>query len=295
MRGLYSVVVPTFNRGKVISRCINSVLNQTYRNIELIIIDDGSKDNTMEIVEEFSDSRVRYIYQENAGAQVARNHGLCEAKGEYISFLDSDDEWLPQIVERFVEEFEKDSEVDCVYCQSGLIRDGALVYAHRDRLQGKEIYKETLEQGYITSPTFMAIRLEKMRAIGEWDVSLKASQDDDICFRIAKAGYKIKLIDEILAIYHDDGDNKIMSDQKRLADAWYVLWSKYEADTIRLCGRRVMAKHFGLCYSRYALCNDSDGMKKSILKVRKYDFLYATKVILKNKIKELFVFKGVFR
>ncbi|MCI6850792.1 MAG: glycosyltransferase family 2 protein [Clostridiales bacterium] len=90
---MISVVLPTYNRGRCIARAINSVLNQTYSDIELIVVDDGSTDNTKEIVESYTDARVRYIYQENAGACAARNRGIDEAIGEYIAFQDSDDEW----------------------------------------------------------------------------------------------------------------------------------------------------------------------------------------------------------
>ena len=90
---LISVVLPTYNRARCLSRSINSVLNQTFSNLELIIVDDGSTDNTRELVESFSDPRIRYIYQENAGACAARNHGINEALGTYIAFQDSDDEW----------------------------------------------------------------------------------------------------------------------------------------------------------------------------------------------------------
>ena len=90
---MISVVLPTYNRGRWIARAINSVLSQTYSYIELIVVDDGSMDDTKEIVESYNDTRVRYIYQENAGACAARNRGIDEARGEYIAFQDSDDEW----------------------------------------------------------------------------------------------------------------------------------------------------------------------------------------------------------
>jgi glycosyltransferase involved in cell wall biosynthesis len=93
---LFSIVIPTYNRAHLISRAIDSVVNQTYKNWELIIVDDGSTDNTKELVENYTrkDNRIRYVYQENAERSAARNKGVENAKGEYVCFLDSDDYYL---------------------------------------------------------------------------------------------------------------------------------------------------------------------------------------------------------
>ena len=99
MNELINVVIPTYNRENKIKKCIESVLNQTYQNIELIIVDDGSIDNTASVIEDIHDSRIKYVYQPNAGACVARNSGIKMAKGNYIALQDSDDEWLPEKLE----------------------------------------------------------------------------------------------------------------------------------------------------------------------------------------------------
>lgn len=91
----FSIILPTYNRAAFIAQAIDSVLNQTYSDFELIIIDDGSKDNTKEVVASFNDERVSYYFQENQERSVARNNGIQKAKGQYICFLDSDDYYLP--------------------------------------------------------------------------------------------------------------------------------------------------------------------------------------------------------
>lgn len=88
---LFSVIIPAYNRADIIKDTVTSVLNQTYTNLEVIVVDDGSTDNTREVVEGIEDSRVVYIYQENAERSAARNNGVSHAKGEYVCFLDSDD------------------------------------------------------------------------------------------------------------------------------------------------------------------------------------------------------------
>lgn len=100
MKDLVSVVLPTYNRERTLHRAINSVLQQTYHEIELIVVDDGSTDQTRSVVQAYKDERIRYIYQPNQGACVARNRGVSEARGLYIAFQDSDDEWMEDKLER---------------------------------------------------------------------------------------------------------------------------------------------------------------------------------------------------
>ena len=98
-----SVIIPTYNRAHLIGRAIRSVLDQTYQDWELIVVDDASTDDIPGIVKGFTDGRVKYIrHDENKGAAAARNTGIQAARGAYIAFLDSDDEWLPEKLERQV-------------------------------------------------------------------------------------------------------------------------------------------------------------------------------------------------
>ncbi len=89
-----SIIIPTYNRAHLVKRAIYSVLNQTFKNFELIVVDDGSQDNTKEVLESIDDLRVKIIFQENRGVSAARNKGIYESSGDIIALLDSDDEWL---------------------------------------------------------------------------------------------------------------------------------------------------------------------------------------------------------
>ena len=113
---MISVIIPTFNREKTILRAIDSVLSQTYKDIELIIVDDGSTDNTKDIVESIDDIRIKYIFQKNSGAAEARNTGIKNAQGKYIAFQDSDDYWYPDKLEKQLAYLE-DNEADIVFCK----------------------------------------------------------------------------------------------------------------------------------------------------------------------------------
>jgi glycosyltransferase involved in cell wall biosynthesis len=111
-----SVVIPLYNKAEHIQRSVDSVLAQTYRDFELLVVDDGSVDGSGDIVREYADSRIRVIVQANAGPGAARNRGLREARGEYIAFLDADDEWLPTYLEEQLRFFEKYGDEVSVVC-----------------------------------------------------------------------------------------------------------------------------------------------------------------------------------
>lgn len=97
---MISIVLPSFNRAHILPKAVESILRQTYKDFELIIVDDGSSDNTCEVVKGFNDDRIVYVHQENAGACVARNNGIDHARGEYIAFQDSDDVWHEDKLEK---------------------------------------------------------------------------------------------------------------------------------------------------------------------------------------------------
>ena len=109
MNELVSVIIPAYNAEKFLSQCVESIINQTYRNIEIIIVNDGSRDNTAEIAKECAkkDSRVKLINKENGGVTSARLKGVQEASGEWIGFVDSDDEIEPEMYERLLHNAEK--------------------------------------------------------------------------------------------------------------------------------------------------------------------------------------------
>jgi glycosyltransferase involved in cell wall biosynthesis len=99
-----SVIIPTYNRAGLLKRAIQSVLNQIYQDFEIIIVDDASTDNTENVIESFKEHRIRYIkHESNKGAAVARNTGIKFANENYIAFQDSDDEWLPEKLEKQME------------------------------------------------------------------------------------------------------------------------------------------------------------------------------------------------
>ena len=118
--GLVSIITPCYNGGKYISQTIESVIAQTYTNWEMIIVDDGSEDNSAEIIKSFNVPQVKYVYQNNAGSAAARNNGIRRANGQYIALLDSDDIWLPNFLECQIN-YMKEKKAICVACSYGYI------------------------------------------------------------------------------------------------------------------------------------------------------------------------------
>jgi len=114
-----SVVVPLFNKAPYAARCIESILKQDFPDFELIVVNDGSTDGSERIVANFSDPRVRLVNQANAGPGAARNRGMAEAEGEYIAFLDADDEWLPGYLQHSVRKLDDNPSAACTTCGYG--------------------------------------------------------------------------------------------------------------------------------------------------------------------------------
>lgn len=128
-----SVVIPLYNTENYIQECLRSVLCQRFKDFEVLVVDDGSTDQSARLVREFSDTRVRYIFQENRGLPGARNTGIRHARGEYIAFLDADDRWHPDKLEKHVRHLDGDSEVGVSYSSSVFISaDSELIGVYQD-------------------------------------------------------------------------------------------------------------------------------------------------------------------
>jgi glycosyltransferase involved in cell wall biosynthesis len=272
---IFSVIIPTFNREKTINRAVQSVLCQKFIDFELIIIDDGSKDNTERVVKSIIDDRIIfYKHHTNKGQNAALNTGLTLARGKYISFLDSDDEWLNNILEKQLEKFLSDSEISCVYSYAGYKLNGQIEISKKFNLEGY-ILKEALSQGYISHMITLSVKRECFDKVGSFDTNFIVCQDDDICLRLAKE-YKFGLIKEVLAIINDDSGNQTISNKKNYAEGWFNLFIKFEDDIKQFCGNRIACKHFTKSGFLFILANENLKARKSLCKAIRYSFNYYT-------------------
>ena len=191
-----SVVIPTYNRKHTLTRAIESILSQTIKPLEIIIVDDGSNDGTREWIKE-KYPFIKYLNQNNSGVSASRNRGIFSANGNWIAFLDSDDEWTPEKLERQLSILSSDKEA--VFCHTNeiWIRNGTRVNQMRKHEKyGGYIFEKCLDMCRI-SPSSSIIKKEVFDHIGYFDESLIVCEDYDLWLRIA-AHYKILFLDQPL-------------------------------------------------------------------------------------------------
>jgi len=200
-----SVVLPTYNRGWIIGQAIDSVLDQDYKNLELVVVDDGSIDDTPQLLSAFGD-RLRIIRQENQGVSAARNAGIRAATGELIALLDSDDTWLPGKVTAQVAFFMANPAALICQTEEIWIRNGVRVNpGKRHRKEAGMIFERSLAL-CLVSPSAVMMRKSLLDEVGLFDESLPACEDYDLWLRIAWK-HPIHLIDQPLIVKrggHDD-------------------------------------------------------------------------------------------
>lgn len=186
---MISVIVPTYNYGRYIGRTLSSVLAQTYKNFEVIVVDDGSVDNTKEVMQSLNDSRLRYFYQENQGACVARNRGIREAQGDYFLFEDADDILEPAHLEEYWKVALKNAGAN-VYGPAVQVRfeDGEFrVISEKGKCPGDDLLEDWLGHWSIV-PNCILWPRKNVETVGGWDESLHSNQDGDIACRALIAG-----------------------------------------------------------------------------------------------------------
>lgn len=199
---LVSVILPTYNRKHTIKKALDSVLQQTYSNLEVIIIDDGSTDNTSDLIASYTDTRIHYIYSpQNNGVSVARNTGISQANGEYIAFQDSDDIWHPQKISKQINAFKKDPKTQFCYhkIQYDISYDECLILPNDDiPIENKNgmIFPQMLYSNLVPCPSLM-VKSSFIQNIGLFDPSYPALEDYDYALRLSKNG-SAKFIDEVL-------------------------------------------------------------------------------------------------
>ena len=194
---LVSVIMPTFNRKKTILRAINSVLNQTYTNYEIIIIDDGSNDGTVEVINALKNDKIRlYVQSHNQGANVARNIGIKNAKGEYIAFLDSDDEWFENKLEKQIKYLIDDKSLLVCFCSYQLFETNNTTIIPNITDKNADIGIILKKYNLIGTPTLI-MHKSVFEKVGLFNETLGRLQDYEFAIRIVQE-YKIGFIPEVL-------------------------------------------------------------------------------------------------
>lgn len=250
-----SVLIPAYNAERFIERTIKSALNQTFSELEIIVLDDGSKDDTGRIVKAMQekDPRIKYFYQENQGLSQARNRLVELSGGEFLAFLDHDDEWLPQKTEKQLQVFGKDKTMGLVFSDFYRARDGKNIgtsFKERKPSRGYVFFKYLFSDNFVPLITAMVpknILLEFMPFNPHYEVS----EEFDMFLKISWR-YKFDYLDEPLAIYHIHGDNTvILKWEKLIKEEFAILESWLKKDpSIRQLYRHQLNKRISQLYSK---------------------------------------------
>lgn len=286
---LISVIIPAYNSSRFIEETVLSVLNQTYKEFELLIVDDGSTDSQKEIVQRIArcDTRINYFYQQNQGVSAARNFGFKKSSGEYVAFLDSDDVWLPDNLRLKLDKFMSGN--------YGLVHSDAIVIDENsnlteEKLQGAEgmILQDMLawEGTRIPGPSSVLVKRSVIDQIGVFDKNLSTSADQDFFFRIA-ACFEIGRVPEVTWKYRVHNGNMHSNISLMEKDVLYVYQKAYNNKLFRT--ERFARRCFANMYLILAASWAGDG------KNFKRGFYFLSKALLKRPSMIFYVLKRVLK
>ncbi|WP_455369633.1 glycosyltransferase family 2 protein, partial [[Eubacterium] cellulosolvens] len=200
---MFSILMPVWNRSEIVENSIKSVLSQTYKDYELIIIDDGSEDNLKEIIHPYFSKKVRYYKIPHSGVSIARNEGIKYAKGDLLAYLDSDNSWYPEFLSVMYDSIIK-NEAEAAYCRYNVYRRYPLnqkIYLHH--LGGEEFnYTKLLDANYIDLNAFIHTR-KIIEDVGVFDTKLKRFVDWDLILRITSK-YEPVFAQKVLVNYYQN-------------------------------------------------------------------------------------------
>jgi glycosyltransferase involved in cell wall biosynthesis len=224
-----SAIVPTYNRAETVCRAIDSVINQTYSGIEIIVVDDSSTDNTREKIEKYN-NEVRYIrHKKNKGAAAARNTGIKHSNGKYIAFIDSDDEWHKMKIEKQLSEFSNSpSDVGVVY--TGFYQQSAdqREIGRIPRKKG-DIFKDQLKKDWVSPTSTVMIKSSCFENSEVFNTELAARQDYELWIRLSQE-YQFSYVKEPLATIHIDREDRITGDVSSRINAHKQVIDQIEQD-----------------------------------------------------------------
>lgn len=290
----FSVVITVYNKGKQIKNTLKSVLNQTYQDFEIIIINDGSTDDSEKEILKFEDSRIRYYFQENKGAAGARNAGIKKAKNDFIAFLDADDYWFPFYLEeqkKSIEKFPKEKVFSTA--KQKRIGEKAFVEDYSIDKNGKfpkllNYFKSSFQSSILHSSSIV-IHKEVFEKVGVYNLKYRSGQDTDLYVRIG-LNYKVVFSNRVCVEYIIY-ENSLFRSTKSLSEkADFEEYEKYGKENLAL-------KKF-LDLNRYSLAifakinGDEKGFQRNFQKINlknlnsKQQFLLKqNKIVLKSLIK----------
>ena len=205
MKPIFSIILPTYNRGYILDRTIQSVINQTFKNWELIIVDDGSTDNTRDSINDFliQDNRINYFYQENAERSAARNNGISKANGKFICFLDSDDQYDEYHLQSLFEAINSSGEDLYIFITgSKIVNTSGCLLAVSTVLPSENDAESILLNTITPGPMCIPLPLSRKHLFNE---NIRISEDTELLFRlVSDAPLRVLNQTTLLYVHHED-------------------------------------------------------------------------------------------
>ena len=248
MSPIFTVVMPAYNAAAYLAQTIESVLNQTFSNFELIIVDDGSTDNTAEIAARYQekDDRIKILFQSNQGVSATRNKGINCSNSQYIAFIDADDKWYPDNLAFHFQHLEQNSDLGISYAK--------VEFLHPDGKNTGKIARGRLtnlqpQHFLYDNPTMtvsnLAVRRQVFEEIGCFDCSMNYAEDLDFLFRVACNHWKIEGINRVLMGYRTT-EGGLSSQLYKMEEGWEILMAK-----ARLHAPQLVDKHYSKARSNH--------------------------------------------
>jgi len=235
-----SVIIPTYNRDKLILKALESIFNQTFQDFEILIVDDASTDNTEQVIKDLNHPQVRYFkLEKNSGQCIARNFGITHVKGEFVAFLDSDDEWLPEKTEKQVALFDNGSDrMGGTYGNSYTTNAATdvTILAATENFRG-DIHDKFLAGFCPPTPSMFMVKREALERVNGFDEELLTFVDLDLWIRISEHYDFDYVEDPVIIKYEQIGDQYVNNFRKRYK-GYHLFMNKWSNTLIELKGKK---------------------------------------------------------
>jgi glycosyltransferase involved in cell wall biosynthesis len=262
---LVTVIIPTYNRGTFIGEAVDSVLNQSFTDYEIVVVDDGSSDDTPRLLSKYG-TAIRYFRQDNAGQSVARNLGISVANGRYVAFLDSDDVFYPEKLEKQIAFMEAHPDLGYSwtdYSQGPSVLEGREGRARLDAVDGDDVFTELCKRNIICTVTVVA-RKDVLALAGMFDPALRASEDFDLWLRLCRV-CRGAYIPEVLTHVrdHDDRSMGTLEYHRDRVTTMRLQLCRWNGAATTIDQRRHLRRSLGVVLAQLGWCERNQGCVRS--------------------------------
>ena len=262
-----SVIIPAYNAERTIIKTVQSVLQQTFSDLEIIAIDDGCTDRTLELLQNVEDNRLKIFSYENGGLPVARNRGIARAEGEFISFIDADDMWTPDKLELQLAALQQNSMAGVAYSWTACFIDGQeeSIFPYEPVFFEGNVYDKLLVNNIVSNGSNILVRKQAIESVGQFETTLKSCEDWDFYIRLA-AQWHFVLVPKHQILYRQSSNAMTSKVEVMEKEALRVIERAYQSAPAeyQFLKKRSLAWIYEYCTQQY-LKNSTDvkGAKKA--------------------------------